>query len=47
VRDALRRRLLFDLDLALGALRQRVPDAPELVSVAAVYHNLLRQWAGS
>jgi PKHD-type hydroxylase len=47
VRDALRRRLLFDLDLALGALRQRVPDAPELVSVAAVYHNLLRQWAES
>jgi PKHD-type hydroxylase len=47
VRDTMRRRLLFDLDVALGALRQRIPQAGELVSLAAVYHNLLRQWAES
>lgn len=45
VRDEMRRSLLFELDVSLGALRQRLPDAPEVGRLTAVYHNLLRQWA--
>lgn len=45
VRDAMRRRLLFELDVSLGALREKLPGAAELTALAAVYHNLLRQWA--
>lgn len=45
VRSAEQRRLLFDLDMALMALRQRHGDGAETVTLAGVYHNLLRQWA--
>jgi PKHD-type hydroxylase len=45
VRDPAQRLSLFELDLSLGALRQRVPDAPELTTLTALYHNLLRMWA--
>lgn len=45
VRDDARRRLLFELDVSLGGLRQKLPTAPEITSLTAVYHNLLRQWA--
>ena len=45
VRDDGRRRVLFDLDLALGALRQKDLGAPEVLSLTSVYHNLLRMWA--
>jgi PKHD-type hydroxylase len=45
VRDETRRRALFDLDLTLGALRQKLPDAPEVSTLSGLYHNLLRMWA--
>jgi PKHD-type hydroxylase len=45
VRSAMQRRLLLDLDLAIQSLRRRTPDAPELLSLSGVYHNLLREWA--
>jgi len=45
VRDQAHRLSLFELDISLGALRQKVPDAPELSTLTALYHNLLRMWA--
>ena len=45
VRDEMRRRLLFELDISLGGLRQKVAGAQELTALTTVYHNLLRQWA--
>jgi len=46
VRDDGHRTLLYDMDLALGGLRQRgLAGAPETVMLTGVYHNLLRQWA--
>lgn len=45
VRSDAQRRMLFDLDVSIQALTQRVPDAPELVRLTGVYHNLLREWS--
>jgi len=45
VRAPARRLSLLELDLSLGSLRQRSPDAPELATLTALYHNLLRMWA--
>lgn len=45
VRSAEQRKLLFELDLAIIGLRKREPGAPELASLTATYHNLVRQWA--
>ena len=45
VRSAEQRRLLFDMDLALMALRERDPDSPASVALTGTYHNLLRMWA--
>jgi PKHD-type hydroxylase len=46
VRDDMRRRLLFDMDMALHGLRGDLPDQhPSTVGLTGVYHNLLRQWA--
>ncbi|HKE48076.1 MAG TPA: Fe2+-dependent dioxygenase [Rhodanobacteraceae bacterium] len=45
VRSDAQRRMLFDLDLSIQALAQRTPDAPELVRLTGVYHNLLREWS--
>ncbi|HJU40085.1 MAG TPA: Fe2+-dependent dioxygenase [Tahibacter sp.] len=45
VRSETQRRLLFDLDVAIQDLTQRTPDAPELVRLTGVYHNLLREWS--
>lgn len=45
VRSAMQRRLLLDLDLSIQALRRRDPNAPELLQLSGVYHNLLREWA--
>ncbi len=44
VREDARRRLLFELDVSIQQLTARVPDAPELIQLTGVYHNLLRQW---
>ena len=45
VRDEPRRRALFELDLSIGALRKKLPEAPELAALTGLYHNLLRMWA--
>ena len=45
VRSDERRRLLFDLDMNLMRLRQRIGDCDETVALTGTYHNLLRQWA--
>jgi PKHD-type hydroxylase len=45
VRDATQRRTLFELDVAIQQLTQKIPDAPELVQLTGVYHNLLRAWS--
>ena len=46
VRDDARRALLFQMDIAIQQLAGKVgPGAPELVSLAGTYHNLLRMWA--
>ncbi|WP_439536306.1 Fe2+-dependent dioxygenase [Methyloversatilis sp.] len=44
VRDAEKRRLLFDLDMELLALRQQLGETPSMVRLTGVYHNLLRRW---
>jgi PKHD-type hydroxylase len=46
VRSAERRRLLFDMDMALIDLRARLGERDEaIVGLTGAYHNLLRQWA--
>ena len=45
VRSDEQRRLLFDLDMNLLALRQRHGETPETTALTGIYHNLLRQWA--
>ena len=45
VRDTERRRLLFDLDMAIFALRQQQGDEQAVVQLTACYHNLLRMWS--
>lgn len=45
VRSDAQRRMLFDLDVAIQQLTQKLPGAPELVQLAGVYHNLLREWS--
>lgn len=45
VRDDARRALLFQMDIAIQQLAGKVgAGAPELVSLAGAYHNLLRMW---
>src|SRR6476620_947973 len=45
IRDDLRRRLLFDLDMSIRQLSADHPQHPSVVSLTSLYHNLLRQWA--
>jgi PKHD-type hydroxylase len=45
IRDVTQRALLFDLDMSIVRLTRDHPDHPSLVTLTAVYHNLLRQWA--
>ncbi len=45
VRSDEQRRLLFDLDMALLALRQRHGETEETTQLTGTYHNLLRMWA--
>lgn len=45
VKDNEARRQLFDMDLSLIALRQKLGDGdPHLVRLTALYNNLLRKW---
>ena len=45
VREDERRRVLYDLDLSVIALRARGGDDAETVKLTGVYHNLMRMWA--
>ena len=45
VRSGERRGLLFDMDMALLALRQRDGESAEATRLTGTYHNLLRLWA--
>jgi PKHD-type hydroxylase len=45
VRHTEQRRLLWELDGAIGALRTRLGESDEAVRLTGVYHNLLREWA--
>lgn len=45
VRDDWQRNMLFDLDMTILKLRQRLGDSDELVALVGHYNNLLRQWA--
>ena len=40
-----KRSLLFDMDMAIQSLRNKVNDSTEIVELTGVYNNLLRQWA--
>lgn len=46
VRDADNRRLLYEMDRALIALRELHPEGhPALIRLTGTYHNLLRKWS--
>lgn len=46
VRSDAHRTLLFDMDVAIQQLGQKVgQDDPSIVALTGTYHNLLRQWA--
>ena len=45
VSDDVERAMLFDLDRTIQALRARIGDGEETVSLTSHYHNLLRHWA--
>ena len=46
VRDHAARAILFDLDRSIQDLSQtNGPDAPALIGLTGIYHNLLRRWA--
>lgn len=45
VRDPQERDLLYQLDLAIIQLREKIGDDPSLISTVGCYHNLLRRWA--
>jgi PKHD-type hydroxylase len=45
VRRDEQRRLLFELDMNLLALRQQHGETTETTALTGVYHNLLRMWA--
>jgi len=45
VRGESRRSVLFELDMAILALRSREGESNEAIRLTGVYHNLLRMWA--
>jgi len=45
VREIERRRLLFEMDMAILELRHTQGDTAPAVSLTGCYHNLLRMWA--
>lgn len=45
IRDDAQRTLLFDLDNSIQRISRDMPNHPSAVSLAGVYHNLLRMWA--
>jgi PKHD-type hydroxylase len=45
VRSDEQRQLIYELDMAIMALRQKSGESAEAVRLTGVYHNLLRMWA--
>lgn len=45
IRDDGQRKILFDMDTALQALSEKMPNDPSIIKLTGVYHNLLRYWA--
>lgn len=45
VKDDWQRSMLFNLDMTIIQLRQKLGDCEETVNLTSHYHNLLRQWA--
>lgn len=45
VRDTEQRRLLFDLDMSILALRTSDGDTDPVIRLTGCYHNLLRMWS--
>jgi PKHD-type hydroxylase len=45
VRDDWQRTMLFNLDMTIINLREKIGDTEEVVNLTSHYHNLLRQWA--
>jgi PKHD-type hydroxylase len=45
VREPERRRLLFDMDMAILGLRTQYGEIAAAVALTGTYHNLLRMWA--
>ena len=45
VRETERRRLLFEMDMAILKLRETQGDTPPVIALTGCYHNLLRMWA--
>ncbi|WP_368853965.1 hypothetical protein [Escherichia coli] len=45
MRSEAQRRLLYEMDLSLMALRSQLGETPALVQLTGTYHNLLRLWA--
>jgi PKHD-type hydroxylase len=45
VRSDEQRRMLYELDMNLLALRRRHGDSAETTALTGVYHNMLRMWA--
>jgi PKHD-type hydroxylase len=45
IRDDWQRTMLFNLDMTILRLRQRLGENDEVVALTSHYHNLLRQWA--
>ena len=45
VRDGEQRRMLFEMDTAIEALRRSQADNAAVLQLTGVYHNLMRRWA--
>lgn len=45
IADGTRRAMMFDLDMSIIRLTADHPEHVSVVSLTALYHNLLRQWA--
>ena len=45
VRDDAQRRMLFEMDTSIEALRRSGADAAAVLRLTGVYHNLLRRWS--
>ena len=45
VRDETHRRLLFEMDVSIGALRKQKVNQKEVAMLTSVYHNLMRLWS--